>query len=333
MDKFKTIALFMSTIETGSFSATAKKHATDPSTVSKAIKRLEEQLGLQLLYRSTRQLSLTSAGQKYADTVGSLYQQLESCEHELKSANHSYSGALKINLPVSYGRVYMLPMLSQFKKAYPAIELEVSFNDQYVDMISNAIDISIRSGTLNDSRLVAQKLSPMPFVLCISSEGQENKSINSICASNSSSTLELATSSNVEMSNEELSSLPWVLFRFKQTGKTLPINFVYQGRHINVEPKRVTIVDDGEAMARMCAEGLGLCLMPHFNAKDLVLANKMKVVAKVDEFPNSGVFIVYPKRKDLPKRTQVFIEFVKGYLKEMGESPSKTWLDTSVKPS
>ena len=70
MDKFKAIALFMSTIETGSFSATAKKHATDPSTVSKAIKRLEEQLGLQLLYRSTRQLSLTSAGQKYAETVG-----------------------------------------------------------------------------------------------------------------------------------------------------------------------------------------------------------------------------------------------------------------------
>ena len=173
----------MSTIETGSFSATAKKHATDPSTVSKAIKRLEEQLGLQLLYRSTRQLSLTSAGQKYADTVGSLYQQLESCEHELKSANNSYSGALKINLPVSYGRVYMLPMLSQFKKTYPDIELEVSFNDQYVDMISNAIDISIRSGTLNDSRLVAQKLSPMPFVLCISKKGQENESINSVSVS------------------------------------------------------------------------------------------------------------------------------------------------------
>jgi DNA-binding transcriptional LysR family regulator len=333
MDKFKTIALFMSTIETGSFSATAKKHATDPSTVSKAIKRLEEQLGLQLLYRSTRQLSLTSAGQKYADTVGSLYQQLESCEHELKSANNSYSGALKINLPVSYGRVYMLPMLSQFKKTYPDIELEVSFNDQYVDMISDAVDISIRSGTLNDSRLVAQKLSPMPFVLCMSTKGQENQSLKSVCASNSSGSADLGIIQNIDISNEELAALPWVLFRFKQTGKTMPINFTYQGRNIHVEPKRVTIVDDGEAMARMCAEGLGLCLMPHFNAKALVMEDKMKVVAKVDEFPNSGVFIVYPKRKDLPKRTQVFIEFVKAYLKEMGESPSKTWLDRVVNPT
>lgn len=313
MDKFKAIALFMSTIETGSFSATAKKHATDPSTVSKAIKRLEEQLGLQLLYRSTRQLSLTSAGQKYAETVGSLYQQLESCEHELKSANDSFKGALKINLPVSYGRVYMLPMLSQFKKTYPDIELEVSFNDQYVDMISDAVDISIRSGTLNDSRLVAQKLSPMPFVLCVSNrDGCSDSEI----------------AQKVDISDEGLAVLPWVLFRFKQTGKTMPINFTYQGRHINIEPKRVTIIDDGEAMAKLCAEGLGLCLMPHFNAKALVAAGKMKVIAKVDEFPNSGVFIVYPKRKDLPKRTQVFIDFVKGYLNEMGESPTKTWLDT-----
>ena len=313
MDKFKTIALFMSTIETGSFSATAKKHATDPSTVSKAIKRLEEQLGLQLLYRSTRQLSLTSAGQKYADTVGSLYQQLESCEHELKSANNSYSGALKINLPVSYGRVYMLPMLSQFKMSYPDIQLDVSFNDQYVDMISNAVDVSIRSGTLNDSRLVAQKLSPMTFVICASSD--------------------LVATRKIDISNEGLVVLPWVLFRFKQTGKTMPINFSYQGRHINIEPKKVTIVDDGEAMAKMCAEGLGLSLMPHFNAKALVVAGKMKVVAKLDEFPNSGVFIVYPKRKDLPKRTKVFIEFVKDYLNEIGESSSKTWLDTTANAS
>lgn len=318
MDKFKAIALFMSTMQTGSFAATAKKHATDPSTVSKAIKRLEEQLGLQLLYRSTRQLSLTSAGQKYADTVGSLYLQLETVEEELKSANDSYSGALKINLPVSYGRMYMSPMLCKFKKAYPDIQLEVSFNDQYVDMISNAIDISIRSGSLNDSRLVAQKLTPMPFVIC-----STNQARGSEFGSKGISVIE-----NIDITNEALSASPWVLFRFKQTGKTMPMNFSYQGRHINFEPKKVTIVDDGETMAQMCAAGIGLSLMPHFTAKDLVNKGEMKVIAKLDDFPNSGVFIVYPKRKDLPKRTQIFIEFVKNYLKEIGETPSKTWLDS-----
>jgi DNA-binding transcriptional LysR family regulator len=306
MDKFKAIALFMSTINTGSFAATAKKHATDPSTVSKAIKRLEKQIGLQLFYRSTRQLSLTSVGQKYAETVGTLYHQLESLEDELKSVNASQSGSLKINVPVSYGRIYILPMLCQFKKLYPDISLDVSFNDQYVDMISDSVDVSIRSGTLADSRLVAQKLTPMEFVLCASSE--------------------LVTSMNIAITGKCLTSLPWILFRFKQTGKTMPINFYYQGHKITIEPENVTIVDDGEIMAEMCAAGLGLALMPHFTAKELVAAGKIIVLAKIEDFPNSGVFIVYPKREYLPRRTQVFIEFVKNYLEQMGESPSYTWL-------
>jgi DNA-binding transcriptional LysR family regulator len=128
------------------------------------------------------------------------------------------------------------------------------------------------------------------------------------------------------MSLECLTAQPWILFRFKQSGKTMPINFSYKGRNIVIEPKSSTIVDDGEAMAKMCAEGLGLTLMPHFTAKELVAAGKIKVVAKIDGFENSGVFIVYPKREYLPKRTQVFIAFVKRYLEEIGETPTQTWL-------
>jgi DNA-binding transcriptional LysR family regulator len=306
VDKFKTIALFMSTIQSGSFAATAKKHATDPSTVSKAIKRLENQIGLQLFNRSTRQLSLTSAGQQYADTVGTLYHQLETFEDELKSVNDSHSGLLKVNVPVSYGRTYVLPMLCDFKNTYPDISLDVSFSDKYVDMISEAVDVSIRSGTLTDSRLVAQKLTPMEFVLCAGSE--------------------FSSLLPIDISSTCLSSLPWILFRFKQTGKTMPIEFMYQGQHITVDPQDKTIVDDGEVMAEMCASSIGLTLMPHFIAKKLVVAGKIKVLAKVDDYLDSGVFIVYPKRKYLPKRTQVFIEFFKNYLTKMGESPTNTWL-------
>lgn len=307
MDKFKAISLFVSTIKTGSFAATAKKHATDPSTVSKAIKRLEEQLGLQLFHRSTRKLSLTSAGQEYAATVGSLLDQLNSFEEDLKSTNEGYHGSLRINVPVSYGRMYIVPILCEFKKAHPNISLDISFNDEYVDMISDAVDVSIRSGTLSDSRLVAQKLTPMDFILCIGEE--------------------LNKTTDIDISNEGLVSLPWILFRFKQTGRTMPIEFFYQGKHIKIDPKNVTTVDDGEAMAEMCAKGLGVTIMPHFTAKEWVTSGKIKVLAKVDDFPNSGVFIVYPKRENLPKRTQAFVDFIKNHLKEMGESPTNTWLN------
>lgn len=304
MDKIRTLALFMSTIESGSFSATAKLHATDPSTVSKAIKRLENQIGIQLFYRSTRKLSLTSAGEKYANTVGNLYQQLESYEEELKSENNQHSGSIKVNLPVSYGRLYVLPMLCEFQKIYPDIQLDISFNDEYVDMISNAIDISIRSGTLSDSRLVAQKLTPMEFVLCASYDMHYD----------------------IELTQSHLKNLPWLLFRFKQTGKIMPIEFDYQGKHIDVDPKHHIIVDDGEALAELCAAGAGLTLMPHFLVKDFVINKKIRILAKIDDFQKSGIYIVYPKREFLPKRTQLFIQFMKDFLAQRGETSNQTWL-------
>lgn len=310
MDKIRSLGLFMSVVESGSFAAAAKKHATDPSTVSKAIKRLEQQLGLQLFHRSTRKLSLTTAGEKYAKTVGSLYQQIEHAEEDIKAENNSASGKLKINLPISYGRNYVMPMLCEFSKRYPDIHLDISFNDEYVDMIDKAIDVSIRSGTLSDSRLVAQKLTPMEFIICASKA--------------------LIANRDIKVTKQSLSRFPWLQFRFKQTGKIMPIHFNFQGKALQVSPQKTTIVDDGESMMELCSAGLGLTLMPHFTAKKFVLNGNVDVIAKVDDFANSGIFIVYPKRENLPKRTQLLINFIKDSLKNMGESPENTWLTKIV---
>lgn len=310
MDKLRTLAFFMSATDTGSFAAAAKKHATDPSTVSKAIKRLEQQLGLQLFHRSTRKLSLTESGQKYANTVGKLYQQLEVFEDSIKAENSSPRGTLKINLPVSYGRIYIVPMLIKFQQRYPDINLDVSFNDEYVDMIEEAFDISIRSGTLTDSRLVAQKLTPMEFIICASTE--------------------LAQAHDILINEQCLSSFSWLQFRFKQTGKVMPIHFNYQKESLQVSPKNFTVVNDGDSMIALCSAGLGLTLIPHFTAKHAVLSGQVKVIAKVDDYDNSGIFVVYPKREHLPQKSKVFIDFLKDYLATIGESPTKTWLTTHL---
>ncbi len=307
MDKFRAITLFITTTKTQNFTETAKLHATDPSTVSKAIKRLEEQLGIQLFERSTRQLKLTTAGIKYANTVDELLTTLSMHEEQLKQDSNEVKGELKINLPVSYGRQYLLPMLCQFRKLYPQIQLDISFSDEYVDMLKGSVDVSIRSGTIADSRLIAQKLTPIKMVLCISNNTD--------------------VANTIEMTPEGLSSYPWVLFRFKQTGKTMPLDFNYKGKHITVIPLATTTVDDGEAMAEFCAAGAGIALMPHFIAKKWVQTNQLKIIAAIDDVPSSGVFIVYAKRENLPKRRRVFIDFVKAYIKELGESPFTTWLD------
>lgn len=309
MDKFRALTLFSSTVKTLNFTETAKLHATDPSTVSKAIKRLEEQLGLQLFNRSTRQLKLTSAGVRYAKITEELMFKLKEQEEELRQNSGEVKGTLKVNLPVSYGRLYILPMLSLFKKKYPYIELDVRFCDEYVDMIQESIDISIRSGSIGDNRLIAQKLSPIKFVLCCSAQTDIAR--------------------HIEITEASLSKVPWVLFRFKQTGKVMPLDFTHDGKHITINPKIKTIVDDGEAMAELCAKDAGICIMPHFIAKSWVQTNNLHIIAELDDtFPqDAGVYIIYAKREHLPKRRRVFIDFVKSYLDTIGESAQTTWLN------
>lgn len=302
MDKLRSLELFLTTVETNSFVATAKQHATDPSTVSKAIKRLEETLGIQLFQRSTRRLQLTSTGTHYANTARNLLRELALCEDTLKNENDTPQGLLRINLPVTYGRVYMQPILIAFAKKYPQIQLDISFDDAYVDIIGKGIDVSIRSGTLTDNRLIAQKLSPIDFITCASPEYLRKNSLS--------------------FDEEFLHLHPWIRFRFKQTGKLM--NFVNTTKII--EPSHQIIVDDGEAMAELCAAGLGLMQVPHFLVKPWIIDGSIVSLKGEEKFNLGGVYLVYSKQDFLPKRTRLFIDFAKKSIQALGETPHKTWV-------
>ncbi len=107
----------------------------------------------------------------------------------------------------------------------------------------------------------------------------------------------------------------------------MPISFTYQSEIIQVDVSNYTVVDDGEAFAYLCARGVGLALMPHFTAKELAVKGELSILTKVDDFAGAGVYIVYPKREFMPKRTRVFIDFIKAQISELGESSVNTWLD------
>lgn len=309
MDKFRALQFFIAANEEGSFVGAAKRYATDPSTVSKSIKRLEQELGLQLFQRSTRKLSLTATGRNYLETVSELASQLALCEEQLKTVNQMPTGKLKINLPVSYGRLYVQPMLWAFHLQFPDIKLDVSFSDEYVDMIGNGIDVSIRSGNLSDSRLVAQKLSPMEFIVCASPSYIET--------------------TQVPINEENYDRHPWIRFRFKQTGRLMPIIFNNSDIADAIDTGEQIVVDDGEAMASACAAGLGLTQVPHFIAKSWVQRDELKVVSKPYRLKEGAVFIVYPKREFLPQRSRLFIDFVKNWNLAQGEGPLSTWMSSA----
>lgn len=306
MDKYNLLKLFVLVVEQGSFAGAASTKGMSPSTISKAIARLENSLNILLFHRSTRQLTLTEAGKAYLATAQNIIVSLEDCERQILQRNDTAQGLLRINLPVSYGRLYVLPLMGEFSKRYPKIELELTFNDAYVDIIEQGIDVAIRSGTLGDSNLIARQLSPIDFLICASPQylkqhGKPN-------------------------SSKAFSKHKWIRFRYRQTGKHMPI----MDQKAFHDPSKDFVSDDGEALVSMCEQGMGLTQLPHFLARDALRRGSIKHVMPVYRPADNGVWVVYANREYLPEKIRVFIEFLQEKLAEQDETPYSLWSEKLV---
>ena len=308
MDKIRSLHFFISTLDGGSFAAAAKNHGTDPSTVSKAIHRLERDLGIQLFQRSTRLMHITEAGRLYANTAKRVLEELTACEDALKIQNDTPSGTLKLNVPVAYGRLYIRPLLKEFCQRYPDIFIDIHYDDGYADIIEQGIDISIRSGSVQDSQLIVRQLSPIDFVICGSKAYLER----------------YGAPSGPEAFNEHA----WIRFRYKQTGKLLPIMVSGTEGIREYNPDKNFTVNDGESMAEHCAEGLGLTQIPHFIARDWLRSDRLLPIYPSMRQASSGVYLLYAKRQYLPSRVKVFVDFITEAIEAQGETPRNTWAET-----
>lgn len=307
MDKLNLLKLFVNVAEHGSFAATANHLGLSPSTVSKAVARLEKDLQLVLFYRTTRQLTLTESGQEYLSVARKLITDLELCEQNLSQRNDSPQGVIKLNVPVSYGSLYITPLIGKFHELYPEITFDISYQDAYVDMIAEGIDICLRSGTLGDSGLIAKQLSIMDFLICASPDYIEKHGKPS--------------------SIEDLGKHPWIRFRYRQSGKLHPIFIEDKGTELALNPGQQWIVDDGEALAKLCAQGVGLTQIPHFIAKKAVESGEIIPVMPFYRTKHFGIWAIYPEREYLPAKIKVFIDFLQKEIKAMGETPFRTWAE------
>jgi len=307
MDKLSLLKLFVNAVDQGGFAAAANHLGLSASTVSKGMARLEDNLSIKLFNRSTRQVNLTDAGSHYLVTARRIVLELEQCEQELRQTNDRPCGQVKVNLPVSYGRLYVMPLLQGFTKLYPDIKLDISFNDSYVDILEQGFDLTIRTGKLNDQRLVARMLSPIDFILCASPDYISSNGFPS-CAT-------------------EYSQHSWVRFKYPQSGRLMPITVDEGQGPESYDPGRQFIVNDGEAVAELCAQGLGLTQLPHFIARDWLRTNK---IVPISPFLRSseGVYCVYPKREFLPVKVKVLIDYLMMKIEQNGENTYHTWAET-----
>ncbi|PJR16767.1 LysR family transcriptional regulator [Sinorhizobium meliloti] len=166
MTNLGDLEIFARVVSTGSMSAAGRALGFSAAVISKRIKRLEDRLGTRLLQRTTRQISLTEAGQGFYDRVLGILAGLEEAEAYASGRSSQVQGTLRISAPTSFGRMHIAPHLTGFMKDHPDLKLHIVLTDDFTDIVAEGFDLAIRIGELSDSSLVARKLAPVRRLLC-----------------------------------------------------------------------------------------------------------------------------------------------------------------------
>src|SRR5215470_10351509 len=163
MRDLRALAIFVKVAERRSFVGAAEALGITQSGASNAVSRLEDQLGVRLLARTTRRVSLTEDGAAFFERCRQVLADLEEAELVLKETRVKPTGRLRIDMSVAFGRLKVVPLLGRFQAQYPEVTLALSFTDRYIDLIEEGIDVSVRFGELQDSSLMARRLMHTQF--------------------------------------------------------------------------------------------------------------------------------------------------------------------------
>jgi DNA-binding transcriptional LysR family regulator len=168
MDRFEGMALLVAAVDAGSLSAAARRLGTPLATVSRKVAELEAHLGTRLLTRGSRRLALTEAGRGYVEAARRILEQVDEAERAAAGEYAAPRGELAVSAPIAFGRLHVLPVVLDFLKAYPEVDVRLSLSDRIVHLLEDHIDVAVRIGALADSSLIATRVGAIRPVVCAS---------------------------------------------------------------------------------------------------------------------------------------------------------------------
>ena len=288
MDRFNAMLVFTRIVELGGFARAADSLQLPRASVTVLIKQLEAHLGVQLLHRTTRQVSPTLDGAAYYQRCVSLLADLEEAEGLFKSSQPK--GTMLVEMPAAVGRLVVLPALPEFTQRYPLIELEIGLNDRPVDLIREGVDCVIRGGLTMDDSLVARPLVQMDQVTCASPGYLQ--------------------AHGVPHSIEDLSGHQVVEYFSSVSGKRYGLEF-QMGTEVRLVdlPKRLA-VNSAEGYLAACVAGYGLVQTPHYHVAQLVREGRLQEVLSDFLPPRLALTALYPQHRQLSPRVRVFVDWL-----------------------
>jgi LysR family transcriptional regulator for bpeEF and oprC len=276
---------FAQTARRGSFAAAARDLGGTPSTVAKSVSRLEASLGVKLFHRTTRQVSLTADGERLFHRCERVLAEIEDLQADAAGTRTAPSGTLRVDVPLYYGRRFVLPLLAALRREHPALTLEVRLQDAVADLVRDGIDLAVRIGHLSDSSLVARRIDAQRLVMVASPDYLRRH--------------------GTPTQLEHLSGHKAVAFRLPSSGRSRPWQLRQGRREIEVFPVHTIQLSDTESLGAAARLGMGLCQVPDYVVQDDLANGELVEVLPGFQPAPMPISAVVPSGRLVPPRVRV----------------------------
>jgi len=289
MSQTQDLSFFHLLASQGSLVATARELGLTPPAVSKRLSALEARLGVRLVNRTTRSMSLTPEGELYYSHAGRLLTQIEDMEQLVRSSRAEPKGLIRVNASLGFGRRHIGPALAAFYARYPEVEIQLEISDHPLDLATHGFDLGIRFGTLPDAALHARKIASNRRLLCASPLYLERH--------------------GTPQKLGDLHQHNCIFLRQNESAYGL-WSFSSQGRTQNVKVRGALACNDGEVALNWALEGYGILLRAEWDIARYVRSGRLRLVLEEQTPTRADVYAVYPQALHLSARVRRLIDFL-----------------------
>jgi DNA-binding transcriptional LysR family regulator len=289
MDSLSDISVFVHVVDVGSFTGASQNLGLSKSAVSKYITRLECRLGVRLLNRTTRKLSLTEAGRGFYERSRHILKEIDEAEAEVSRLQASPRGTLRINAPMSFGILHIAPALQEFSTQFPQVSINMNLDDQKLDVIEEGFDVSVRIAELPDSSLVAKRLGPCRHVVVASPTYLK---INGTPTSPN----DLVKHQILIYSHQESTRL----WHFRAPNNQI----------ISIAVEGLVQINSSLAIREALLGGLGITRIPTFVVGQDIQNKRLLPILVDYQTLELSIYLVYPERRHLSPKVRAFVDFM-----------------------
>lgn len=297
MNKLKEIEAFVDAVDQGSLVRAALAHKVSPAMLGRRVDALEKRLGVKLLHRTTRQLTLTEQGAVFLDHCRKLLEELDGAERAISEGRHKAVGHLIVSAPAAFGRLHVAPHAPAFLAANPELKMSFNLTDQVVDLVRQGYDVGIRIGGVIDPNFVAVRLATNQRVVC-GTPGYFRRH-------------------GIPQTLEDLARHNCLAFNL-QGGQQRGWYFQQAGKPVALKIDGNLDCNDGELLHRWVSEGLGVGWRSTWEIQSQLAAGELITVLDDYALPQYDITAVYLQQRHLPAKVRFFIDFLKGVYAQPG---------------